>query len=139
MDECRIVKLWQFTLMRWASIPLTPVHLTLANTLPVGQSFLWHRHDQTYSRAINDPPRVVFLRQSLTHLEYAAVHPDASDADPELTKKWIDDYFQLQYNLPQLYTEWRLRDPGLFARTELDVRAIGVRVLRQDPWETLIA
>lgn len=129
--------------MRWASIPLTPAHLTLANTLPVGQSFLWHRQEDTFSRAIDNPPRVVFLRQTPTHLEYAAVHPDPGETEADLesglTKRWIDDYFQLQYNLPQLYTEWRLRDPGLFARTELDARAIGVRVLRQDPWETLIA
>lgn len=128
--------------MRWSSIPLVPANLTLANTLPVGQSFLWHRNDQTYSRAIDNPPRVVFLRQTPTHLEFAAVHPEpaATDADHDsgLTKQWVHDYFQLQYNLPQLYTEWRLRDPELFGRTDL-VNAIGVRVLRQDPWETLMA
>jgi N-glycosylase/DNA lyase len=128
--------------MRWSSIPLVPANLTLANTLPVGQSFLWHRHDQTYSRAVDNPPRVVFLRQNATHLEFAAVHPEsaATDADYDtgLTKRWIHDYFQLQHNLPQLYAEWRLRDPELFGRTDL-VDAIGVRVLRQDPWETLIA
>ena len=128
--------------MRWSSIPLTPTHLSLVNTLPIGQSFLWHHHAGVYSRAVHDPPRVVFLRQTPTELEYAAVHPDTAATEEDykqgITKRWVEDYFQLSYDLPKLYSEWRTSDPGLFARTELDQRAIGVRVLRQDPWECLI-
>ena len=128
--------------MKWSSIPVTPTNLTLSNTLPVGQSFLWHHHDGTYSRAISNPPRVIFLRQTETELHYSSIHPTPSltedDSKTGLTRKWIEDYFQLQYDLPTLYSTWRDRDPGLFAKTELDKRAIGVRVLRQDPFECLI-
>ncbi|TYJ57227.1 hypothetical protein B9479_002142 [Cryptococcus floricola] len=135
----------------WRSIPISPRNLTLANTLPVGQSFLWHRlpqtaeQDEEYSRAIDDPPRVVCLRQSPTHIHYTAVYPnaDAAERDEHMsaTKLWLEDYFQLATypDLDVLYADWRDRDPKLFAPAELNPRAIGVRVLRQDPWECLVA
>lgn len=140
----------------WASLPITRSNLTLANTLPVGQSFLWHRHQllkseaadgptEEYSRAVDDPPRVVCLRQTTSSVFYTAVYRDpaawASDQAIDLTRRWIDDYFQLtRYpNLEQLYENWRLRDAEFFAKVELDERATGVRVLRQDPWECLFA
>lgn len=136
----------------WASLALSPSNLTLANTLPVGQSFLWHRHAvsgagpsdpvEEYSRAIKGrPPKVVLLRQSPTHLHYVAVHPDGTLEEADRTRKWLSDYFRLDSHprLDDLYADWRRKDPGLFGRTELDRRAIGVRVLRQDPWECLLA
>jgi N-glycosylase/DNA lyase len=134
----------------WASIPITLSNLTLANTLPVGQSFLWHRYpveheeaSEEFSRAVDDPPRVVRLRQTPTHLLYAAVYPDASaerlDVDYVQTRQWIHDYFQLDHDLDQLYKEWKERDPGLFGKIDIEGRAVGVRLLRQDPWECLLA
>ncbi|ORY23036.1 putative purine-specific oxidized base lesion DNA N-glycosylase [Naematelia encephala] len=137
----------------WSSIPLSPLDLTIANTLPVGQSFLWHRRlledpgqpSEEFSRAVDDPPRVVCLRQSATTLYYTAIHPTDQAAERDLqsnsTKRWLSDYFQLDRypDLSQLYADWRNRDPGLFGKVELDGRATGVRVLRQDPWECLVA
>lgn len=138
----------------WYMLPTTPANLTLANTLPVGQSFLWHRHAlstagpspiEEYSRALHSPPRVVCLRQSPSHLYYTAIHPIEEGVRADLaegtTKRWLEDYFHLSAypDLVKMYTDWRERDPGLFGKTELDEGAIGVRVLRQDPWECLIA
>lgn len=173
----------------WSSIQISPSNLSLANTLPVGQSFLWHRHSlvppistdapvnggpaspgvniepvqleagpdeptEEFSRAVSDPPRVVCLRQTNKAIYYAALHPDASDEDTDRdsgrTTAWLRDYFHLDKYPPleELYAEWQTRDPGLFGRLELDFeglplgqggRARGVRVLRQDPWECLIA
>ncbi|WVW83052.1 hypothetical protein I302_105069 [Kwoniella bestiolae CBS 10118] len=135
----------------WYRIPLNHSNLTLANTLPVGQSFLWLRHALTstspdnpteeFSRAVDNPPRVVCLRQSQDHLYYAAVHPNdhAASTDTEIgtTRKWIDDYFHLQAfpDLEGMYEDWRTRDPDLFGKVEVNERAVGVRVLRQDPWD----
>lgn len=85
---------------------------------------------------MNNPPRVVLLRQVDDVVEYSAIHQEASateaDLDSGLTKGWIEDYFQLQYDLPALYVEWKERD-RLFTHVD------GVRVLRQDPWECLLA
>lgn len=129
---------------------MTPSNLTLANTLPVGQSFLWHRHQlpdmgEEYSRAVDNPPRVVCLRQLPTALYFTAVHPtpEALEADrvSGLTRAWLEDYFQFaRYpDLDALYTEWRARDPSFFGKVDLGERAVGVRVLRQDTWECLVA
>lgn len=134
----------------WSSIPITLSNLTLANTLPVGQSFLWHRYtvdnaeaSEEFSRAVDNPPRVVRLRQTSTQLHYAVVYPDVEaeqqDLDYVQTRRWLHDYFQLDYNLDDLYAEWKSRDPSLFGKIELDGRAVGVRLLRQDPWECLVA
>lgn len=134
----------------WSTLPLTPPNLTLANTLPVGQSFLWHRHRlsdevEEYSRAVDNPPRVVCLRQSPSAIFYTAIHANALDRDSDhstgLTKRWLEDYFQLtRYpKLGDLYDDWRIRDPAFFSQIELQDTATGVRVLRQDPWECLVA
>ncbi|OCF55669.1 N-glycosylase/DNA lyase [Kwoniella mangroviensis CBS 10435] len=139
----------------WSSIPLSLKNLTLANSLPVGQSFLWHRHaiasstpgcpTEEFSRAVDNPPRVVCLRQSPSHLYYTGVYPNEHDALADLrrgiTKDWVNDYFQLKAHpeLEKMYDDWRARDPELFGKVEVNKRAVGVRVLRQDPWECLIA
>lgn len=143
--------------MRWCSIPISLSNLTLANTLPVGQSFLWHRRQiesgpssstapdapEEFSRAIDNPPRVIFLRQSLRHLHYSCTYPDdrsqVVDKDYELTRRWLHDYFQLDHDLDKLYADWRRLDPLLFGKIDINERAIGVRLLRQDPWECLVA
>lgn len=125
-------------------------NLTISNTLPVGQSFLWHRRTvgeeavEEFSRAVDNPPRVVCLRQTPTDLYYTAIHPtvDATEEDFRLgwTRRWLEDYFHLDKHpdLPALYANWRQSDPGLFGRVEIDQRAVGVRLLRQDPWECLL-
>lgn len=134
----------------WSSIPLSLANLNLSNTLPVGQSFLWHRHwladaSEEYSRAVDNPPRVVCLRQSPTELYYTAIHPTpeaaAADKASGLTRAWLEDYFQLDRypDLTTLYEDWRTRDSVFFSKIELDQRTVGVRVLRQDPWECLVA
>ncbi|EIW69462.1 hypothetical protein TREMEDRAFT_68703 [Tremella mesenterica DSM 1558] len=135
----------------WGSIPTTLSNLSLSNTLPVGQSFLWHKRTlpaagpdeplEEYSRAIRNPCRVIFLRQSIHRLHYVSLLPDGSTSKDEETRQWLEDYFQL-VNYPDLsllYKEWRDRDTELFGKIEFDKKAIGVRVLRQDPWECLIS
>lgn len=145
----------------WSCLPLLPADLTLANTLPVGQSFLWHRRaleagssptllrpTEEFSRAVDNPPRVVCLRQTGEGVFYTAVYPHDSPSAPTswegdqnkgTTKAWLEDYFQLRHDLPALYDAWRTLDPAFFGRVELGSGAVGVRVLRQDPWECLVA
>lgn len=143
--------------MRWCSIPISLSNLTLANTLPVGQSFLWHRDhvdpascsstepsaEEEFSRAVDDPPRVVTLRQTSSHLHYTVTYPNERSKERDLgfqtTRRWLDDYFQLDHDLEKLYAEWKRLDPFLFGKVNINDRAIGVRLLRQDPWECLVA
>jgi N-glycosylase/DNA lyase len=147
---------------RWSSIPITLSNLTLANTLPVGQSFLWHRYPipsstdaeagssepgppptEEFSRAIDNPPRVIRLRQTPTQLQYSVIYPNTQseefDKAQTATRAWIKDYFQLDHDLDALYREWSRRDPDLFGKIDISGKAVGVRLLRQDPWECLVA
>ena len=148
---------------RWSSIPITLSNLTLANTLPVGQSFLWHRHpiqtseaeagpsksplepepSEEFSRAVDNPPRVVRLRQTPTQLQYSVIYPDTRSEELDkahiATTAWLKDYFQLDHDLDALYSEWSKRDPDLFGKIDISGKAVGVRLLRQDPWECLVA
>lgn len=139
------ISLW-LTRKRWIRSGL------LIPRLPVGQSFVWHRRwlpdsSEEYSRAVRtaEASWVVCLRQSSTDLFFTAVHPtpEATSSDKELglTRRWLEDYFQIQQYpaLPALYEDWRTRDPVFFSKIELDQRTVGVRVLRQDPWECLVA
>lgn len=148
----------------WASLPILPCDLTLAHTLPVGQSFVWRRRPlpslssssdtaaavEEFSRAVDgdgdELARVVCLRQTPEALFYTAVYPDGDagwDADRAkgTTRAWLEDYFQLgRYPaLDPLYAEWGKRDPKLFGKMPLAGGAVGVRVLRQDPWECLVS
>ncbi|KAE8537970.1 hypothetical protein D1P53_006037 [Cryptococcus gattii VGV] len=123
----------------WASVRMDPRNLSLANTLPVGQAFLWHRLPlpatappfEEYSRAIHSPPRVVCLRQSPTHIYYTAVYPPGSVPEPDpsfhITRQWLEDYFQLvKYpDLETMYLDWRRRDPELFGKVHVNDRATG--------------
>ncbi|BEJ10472.1 hypothetical protein CcaverHIS641_0705070 [Cutaneotrichosporon cavernicola] len=80
---------------------------------------------EEYSRAVDNPPRVVCLRQSPTSLYFTAIHPtpEASEADrvSGLTLNWLVDYFQLaRYpDLEALYSDWRARDPTFFGKVDL--------------------
>jgi len=49
---------------------------------------------------------------------------------------WLRDYFQLDVDLVKLYDTWSDMDP-VFLR--LRDRFVGIRMLRQDPWENLIS
>lgn len=52
------------------------------------------------------------------------------------TLDWINDYFQLDVDLKELYRAWSGRDP-IF--NGLQERFSGIRILRQDPWENLVS
>ncbi|ORX39905.1 DNA glycosylase [Kockovaella imperatae] len=135
----------------WSRLRISPNNLNLANTLPVGQSFLWHRRilasdtggcREEFSRAVDDPPRVLFMRQTETDLWYTSLYPaNQTRPNDDVDLPWIMDYFQLERHpsLEDLFADWRKRDPKLFGVAEVGSRAQGVRVLRQDPWECLIA
>ena len=153
----------------WAYLDLGIDDCDLANILPVGQSFLWHRHQlqianpelikaeaiksevaytsgsiadpgddeaahadiiEEFSRAIDNPPRVILLRQSVARrrIYYTSVAPTdtgRSTGNPvgyereEVDEDWMKDYFQLDrvIDLPALYSSWIRGDPDLFGRT----------------------
>lgn len=141
------------TPVNFRRIPLPLSQLSLAAVLQCGQSFRWlifplaapetaqpGHQSHEYRLCLRD--RVICLRQSQEALLWDAVFPTAP-ASPEETAKrdaetleWINDYFQLDIDLNELYRTWSERDPIFHGLKE---RFGGIRILRQDPWENLIS
>jgi N-glycosylase/DNA lyase len=136
------------------ALPITLNQLSLAAVLKCGQSFRWFTFplsssatpslstDPTHEYRLCLCDRVVCLRQSPSTLFYRAVFPNPQPSpiqsplqDAE-TLEWIIDYFQLQIDLVALYEEWGKRD-GVFKA--IGERFVGIRMLRQDPWENLVS
>ena len=135
-------------------LPLPLAELSLAAVLQCGQSFRWsifpltagvlEPHGtiippQEYRFCLQD--RVVCLRQTADALWYRSIFPSCSPHTDEDTKEaqtlsWIQDYFQLQVDVVNLYEEWGIRDP-IF--NKLRDRFSGIRMLRQDPFECLLS
>ncbi|KAF8892502.1 DNA glycosylase [Infundibulicybe gibba] len=124
------------------ALPLPIVQLSLAAVLKCGQSFRWSilplpqpkptEPNHEYRFCLRD--RLVCLRQSPSTLYYPLT------SQPSLKRRgntlWLNDYFQLEVDLEQLYRDWAARD-AVFSRFQ--GRFGGIRMLRQDPWENLIS
>lgn len=107
---------------------------------------------EEWSRAIPDPARIIFLRQTPTKIYYASISscPTSSSSstiptDPATDRAYLVDLFNLDVTAPHgtladVYETWAAGDPLLFGKT-FRARAVprGVRVLRQDPWECLLS
>ncbi|KAI0819521.1 DNA glycosylase [Trametes gibbosa] len=135
------------------ALPLPLAQLSLAAVLKCGQSFRWNifpLHDPAQPSGDSDAPtheyrlclrdRVVCLRQSPDHIFYRSVFPPTASDETETrhaeTVAWIQDYFQLDIDLVNLYRQWSIADP-VFCR--IQDRFEGIRMLRQDPFENLIS
>lgn len=88
--------------------------------------------------------RILTLRQDATHLHYRSIFPASSSAsssfssssDDDDTAELLHDYFNLSHSLSTLYTQWSRSDPNFLSKS---ARLSGVRMLRQDPWETVVS
>jgi N-glycosylase/DNA lyase len=142
------------TAIPFREIPLSLSQLSLAAVLRCGQSFRWsifplaasegqaeaEQPSHEYRLCLRD--RVVCLRQTRETLLWNAVFPNPPTSPGETAKRdtetleWINDYFQLDIDLKELYRTWSGRDP-IF--NGLQERFSGIRMLRQDPWENLVS
>ena len=91
--------------------------------------------------------RIISLKQDPTHLHYRVIYPTASakpitkagievDKDEDDTESTLRDYFNLSIDLTKLYKTWSEQDPVFMKKAP---NFMGVRMLRQDPWENLIS
>jgi len=130
------------------SLPLPLVQLSLDAVLKCGQSFRWsifslaQPSDASHEYRLCLRDRVVCLRQTPTHLFYRSIYPEPQPSETQTrlrdaeTLIWLKDYFQLDVDLANLYQEWGNRDKVFLGLRE---RFLGIRMLRQDPWENLIS
>lgn len=83
-------------------------------------------------------------------MHYRSLYPFApphaaylQDVANDTTRPLLVDYFQLATPLAPLYSQWRSADDKfakkLDADERRDSRLRGIRVLKQDEWETLVS
>ncbi|GAA5863787.1 hypothetical protein JCM1840_005766 [Sporobolomyces johnsonii] len=149
-------------------LPVLPNELQLAAVLKSGQSFRWHRSsplsatlpDSAPSSQANPFPleaeewafpwgdRTVVLRQDELGLHYRSLYPPApphsaflADLAADTTRKFLVSYFNLDTPLAPLYQQWGETDPKFAKKVQGSAgeRLRGIRVLRQDEWETLVS
>jgi len=88
-------------------------------TLDCGQLFRWHRRDGAWVGVVGDA--VICARQEGSLLRFAGAGAQR-----------IERYFQLDLDLPAILAAID-RDPVIHAAI---VRHRGLRLVRQDPWES---
>lgn len=112
--------------MEWSRIVVRKTELDIATVLSCGQSFRWHRGAGDIW-GIGLKGRVLRVKQDDDGMYYHSSHGKTD------TMSLVEDYFNLKINLADLLSEWGTKDPKANCRLQ------GVRILRQDPWETLCA
>ena len=135
--------------MSFLSLHIPIAQLNLAAVLKCGQSFRWSclrllttENGPTHEYRFCLRDRVVCLRQTSDTLFYRAVFPDPQPLASQLAQRdtetlvWLRKYFQLDTDLISLYEQWSERDK-VFARFR--DRFIGIRIIRQDPWENVVS
>lgn len=94
--------------------------------------------------------RILSFRQDASHLHYRAIYPSALPTPPpsnapsnapsvapdeDDTLALVRHYLNLEPNLTRLYEQWASADSNFKKRAP---KFTGIRILRQDPWETLV-
>ena len=109
-------------------ISLDGVSLDIESTLFSGQAFRWRKQGEWYEGVISN--ELVRLREVGGVIEYVTTYdPDGSMASR------LREYFSLDVDLQEVYAALS-RDEEL--RLAVD-RYRGMRILRQDPWETVLS
>ena len=108
---------------RTAVFPLRDYNL--ATTLTSGQAFRWREVDGTWENIIAGRWVRLGVKDKILH---------AHTAKPQKDWQWRTDYLQLEVNLKKILATFPKDDPHLAAAKKT---CRGLRLLKQDPWETL--
>ena len=109
-------------------ISLDGVSLDIESTLFSGQVFRWRKRGEWYEGVISG--ELVRLRDAGEGIEYVPI----DDTDASMASR-LREYFSLNVDLQEVYAALS-RDEELRGAVE---RYRGMRVLRQDPWETVLS
>lgn len=124
--------------MAWQSLPLPSAELSLARVLRCGQTFRWRNINSIWTFSLHD--KIVLLRQDESNLHYACIGQKAARTpDPSLVLPFINDYFNLEVKLVELYEQWGHVELKYKLKKGSFSLFPGIRMLRQDPWETVIS
>ena len=102
--------------------------LDLESTLFSGQAFRWRKKDEWYEGVVFG--HIVRVREVDDGIAFSTAGDDV-----DLTASRLQDYFSLEIDLHEVYSTLS-RDEAL---QEAFDRYCGMRILRQDPWETTLS
>jgi N-glycosylase/DNA lyase len=134
---------------KWHSLSVPREELDLNTVLVCGQSFRWKKVDTLGAGAADTLPewigvfdhRVWILKQIDDEIFYQVFSDSNSKLTEQTTKNdntaKLQDYFQLNVSVNDLYSEWCLKDSAFASLTKKDYQ--GIRILEQDPIETIFA
>lgn len=141
----------------WRKLCVTRSNVRLDLTLASGQSFRWREtapgewtnvlSGYVWTLKQNESDILYRVYESVTRqnkriLKEILTIPDnkanchPTDEESDIHESILRDYFQLDVDTNSLFEQWRRSDPH-FVKVSENMR--GVRVLRQDPVETLFA
>ena len=118
--------------MKFATLACSSSELRLDLTLCCGQSFRWQETGPSEWTGVTRGKLITLQRVEETAIQYH-VH---NSTDVLKDEAFIKDYFRLDENLEVLCKDWSERDKNFAKKVE---SFSGIRILRQDPVETLFA
>lgn len=128
------------TLSRWHNVPESEEwrcvlygHLL---SLKQDSSYLYYRSYQSPPLSSLPTPstsEISSRTQSDTETEDSKTHPQSQD---DRLVRILKHYLNLSSNLTDLYDQWSSQDPNFKKKA---AQFSGIRILRQDPWEALVA
>ncbi|KAI8388243.1 DNA glycosylase [Radiomyces spectabilis] len=126
-------RLMQATQLVWHDLKVSPKELRL-DTLRCGQSFRWRRIEDQWACVLKG--RLYVLKETPSTILYGTADA-VNNAEIKVMKDTLTDYFQLNtVSLQSCYERWAKVDPHFKDKAH---RVEGIRILRQCPWECLVA
>lgn len=130
----------------WKLLAIPRSELCLSKVLRCGQAFRWKKINEVWTFTTHN--KIILLKQDDQYLHFSWIGQKNKIFDNQMkkqydeeTRSFVQDYFNLHVKLEVLYEEWSTKDE-LFKRalsTSAFKSFLGIRILRQDPWETLIS
>lgn len=125
----------------WTPLGLAKTEANLEILLKCGQSFRWTKIEHPGSNywVIGMEGRGIVLNQRDGDTFWADTwlsrdQKDSKSRDTRSTKAILEDYFNMSTDTTKLYQDWSSRDSHF---RDKSIQYLGIRVLRQDPWENL--
>ncbi|KJH44235.1 8-oxoguanine DNA-glycosylase [Dictyocaulus viviparus] len=132
---------YDYTVFDWTTnlmntLKLTSSELNLKAVLMNGQTFRWRNIGECYYGVVEG--LLLYMKQLDDEtIEWSCLGRSDSSSDIDVSKK-LHEYFQLDISVENLWDEWCAREPFM-AKLRSIKELQGIRILKQDFFETLIA
>lgn len=128
----------------WKRVAVSVTEVCLARVLRCGQTFRWKNIDNVWTFTTKN--QIVLVKQEETSLSYSWILKSTSGDRQNLAEElevelFVHDYFNLDIQLESLYDSWKQANTPFMSKTRTCPFTLfpGIRILRQDPWETVVS